>query len=231
MVMTNRTQFASSSEASAAALWLVPFSLLCAVYVFASPPTEAEIAACDAIVRVLLEVAGLWSLPAIGLAVAAGWAVGGAVPPQELRGSLRMGAIAVAAISVALPLLRLVVGPQLPTFVPLEEGARPGLLLGLGAGVVEEALFRLLLLPALFVLSSRVMRRNPAAVVAALATGILFALAHEIGPNATAFDPQHFAVRTILPGAAFSLVAIHLYWAIPVAGHCFAHVLLPLLFD
>ncbi len=65
-----------------------------------------------------------------------------------------------------------------------------------GAGVYEEVMFRLLLVPAAFLLFR--MFEFPArwaAVMSAIATSFIFALAHHVGPSADAFNLFTFSFR------------------------------------
>lgn len=66
----------------------------------------------------------------------------------------------------------------------------------IGAGVYEEVMFRLLLVPAA-ILVFRMFEFPPrwAAVMAAISTSFLFALAHHIGPAADAFNLFTFSFR------------------------------------
>lgn len=66
----------------------------------------------------------------------------------------------------------------------------------IGAGVYEEVMFRLLLVPIAF-LGFRMFEfpPRPAAVMAAISTGFLFALAHHVGPAADAFNLFTFSFR------------------------------------
>lgn len=105
---------------------------------------------------------------------------------------------------VGLPLLLVVAGPALPSFVPPEESALPGSALGLGAGVLEEAVFRLGVLAAVLLVLRRAMAARAAATVAVVLTALAFAASHELGPGAGAFDPYFFATRFIIPGCVMS---------------------------
>lgn len=66
----------------------------------------------------------------------------------------------------------------------------------IGAGVYEEVMFRLLLVPIAF-LGFRMFEFPPrwAAVMAAISTGFLFSLAHHVGPSADAFNLFTFSFR------------------------------------
>jgi hypothetical protein len=66
----------------------------------------------------------------------------------------------------------------------------------IGAGVYEEVMFRLLLVPAAY-LGFRMFEFPPrwAAAMAAVSTSFLFALAHHVGPSADAFNLFTFSFR------------------------------------
>lgn len=67
-----------------------------------------------------------------------------------------------------------------------------------GAGLYEEVLFRLLLLPALaFVLARAGAGRDAAVAWSALVTSVLFAAAHYVGPLGDSFELYSFTFRTV----------------------------------
>lgn len=128
-----------------------------------------------------------------------------------------------------MPLLRLLVGPALPDFVPPEESARAGMALGVAAGVLEEAVFRIALLAPLVLWLRRRATPRAAAAIAVGVSALAFALSHELGPGAGPFDPRFFAVRFLLPGCAMG--ALFLFRpAFLVSLHASAHVAIALLF-
>jgi len=142
---------------------------------------------------------------------------------RAVRGA---GAGALAAGLAALA-LRAIAGPELPAFVPPEEGAGPGMALGLSAGVIEETLFRLLLLPALL---DRTSALRGGRFLSIVITGLAFAGAHEVGPTAGVFSAEHFTARFLGPGIGLSLIFVYLGPPVAVIAHCTAHVALPFLF-
>ncbi|MCH2203472.1 MAG: CPBP family glutamic-type intramembrane protease [Fuerstiella sp.] len=89
----------------------------------------------------------------------------------------------------------------------------------IGAGVYEEVLFRLLLVPAAFGLFR--MMEFPArwaAVMAAISTSFVFALAHHIGPAADAFNLFTFSFRSAA-GVFFATVFFLRGFGITVGCH------------
>lgn len=88
-----------------------------------------------------------------------------------------------------------------------------------GAGVYEEVMFRLLLVPAAF-LFFRLFEfpRTMAAIMAALSTSFLFALAHHVGPQADAFHLFSFSFRAAA-GLFFASVFLLRGFGITVGCH------------
>jgi hypothetical protein len=203
-----------------AALLMQPFALYLIVLRWLAPPTAANWAHADPFLRLLpARIA-----PALGIAVAAAW-LWRAPPERALLGRAAGRALLGAALALlAVGGLRLFAGAHLPSFVPAEESAGPGLLLSMSAGFNEEQAFRLLLLPALLALLSRGMSRRAATVLAVVATGAAFALAH--GPAPATW----MATRFLIPGCLFSAVCLWLGPGFAVSAHLSAHLLLPLLF-
>ncbi len=95
-------------------------------------------------------------------------------------------------------------------FWPLAAGAGEGVLARLvafcGAGLYEEVLFRLLLLPAVAWLAAR-LGAGPfaAATWGVVGSSLLFSWAHYIGPLGDVFDPYSFSFR-FLAGVFFAVL-------------------------
>ena len=89
----------------------------------------------------------------------------------------------------------------------------------IGAGVYEEVMFRLLLVPAAF-LGFRMFEFpvNWAAAMAAISTSFLFALAHHVGPSADAFNLFAFSFRAAA-GLFFATVFLLRGFGITVGCH------------
>jgi hypothetical protein len=88
-----------------------------------------------------------------------------------------------------------------------------------GAGIYEEFLFRLCLLPLLFG-AIRLLRlpRSAALAVAIVADAALFAAAHYVGPGADAFDQFTFLFRSVA-GMYFALLCVSRGFGITVGAH------------
>lgn len=88
-----------------------------------------------------------------------------------------------------------------------------------GAGVYEEVMFRLLLVPlAFFVFRLFEFPRKWAAVMAAISTAFVFALAHHVGPAADAFNLFTFTFRAAA-GTFFAAVFFLRGFGITVGCH------------
>ena len=95
-------------------------------------------------------------------------------------------------------------------FWPLAAGVGEGILTRFvafcGAGLYEEVLFRLLLLPALAWCCRRLgAGPTSAAIQAVIGSSLLFSLAHYVGPLGDAFDPYSFTFR-FLAGGFFAVL-------------------------
>ena len=98
-------------------------------------------------------------------------------------------------------------------FWPLAAGAAEGFLSRFvafcGAGLYEEVLFRLLLMPALAWGLARLGATPAAAAVwAVFGSSLLFSIAHYVGPLGDAFDPYSFTFRFLAGGFFAVLFAI-----------------------
>ena len=90
----------------------------------------------------------------------------------------------------------------------------------IGAGVYEEVMFRLLMVPAAFLVFRMFEFPNKwAAAMAAISTSFLFALAHHVGPAADAFNLFTFSFRA---AAGLFFVTIFLLRGIGIAVGCHA---------
>jgi len=127
--------------------------------------------------------------------------------------------------------MRLAFGPTLPSFVPPEESARPGFTQGLAAGLFEEVLFRLMILPLSYRALLRRLSPRHAAPIAILVTSLAFAISHELGPGAAQFRVDHFITRFAFPGALMSAAYFVPGPAFIIAAHSTAHLLIPILFS
>ncbi len=217
-------------EVSAAALVFQVFVVLYIIFWVMIPPTPEQLAASDPLIQFVHVYSGLWGIPVLcALPAFAWWWV--QRPSQKLLfGAVQGSLVALGIVALGLPLLRLLGGPSLPDFIPPEESSRPGLLLGVGAGILEEAVFRLGVLSVLFLLFRKIFPPRWAAVFAIGLTGLAFALSHEIGPSVAPFDFAHFVVRLAIPGCAMSVLFFRPGPSFIVFLHSAAHIGIATLF-
>ena len=97
---------------------------------------------------------------------------------------------------------------------------RVAVVFSFGAGVYEEFVFRLLLVPlAIFVLRDGLgASKGGACVAAAILSGVLFALSHHVGPSAYQFNALGFAFRTFA-GALFAFFFLTRGFAVTSLTH------------
>lgn len=215
----------SREDTGAAAVVVIVFATLAAALAATVGYSAEQLARADPLVQV---VGGPW--PDIALALVIGVVALRVARPGRaaLARGLRFALAGAAAAALVVIALRVSVGPVLPSFIPAEESARPGIALGVTAGLVEEAVFRLLVLAGAYAILSRRIGPIPAALAAALITGLLFALSHEVTP--AAFDATHFTTRMLFPGLVMSVIYLRLSPAFIVTAHCAAHLMIPFAF-
>lgn len=216
-------------DVAVAAMALQPFGLLLGASFALRGLSPRQLDGADPLIR-LLGAAGVPGIVLAGFVLGAAWWSAVRPGPEAVRRGLRQGAAAVGVVTLGMAFARILIGPSLPAFLPPEESARPGLVGGLAAGVLEEAVFRLMALPALLVACASVRSLTRRFLVASLAVGVIFAISHEMGPGAERFALAHFVARLVFPGF---LMSIGCRWpgvTFVVSGHCAAHVLLPVFF-
>jgi membrane protease YdiL (CAAX protease family) len=136
---------------------------------------------------------------------------------------------------VGLWAISLALGPLLDVLgVPLQihnqtEPAMQDLVCFLGAGIYEEALFRLLLLSLLgFLFRLGDLPPRGADVLAILVSALIFAAAHHIGPAGEPFGGYVFLFRSIA-GIYFALLYQYRGFGIAVGAHAGYDVLVGVL--
>jgi membrane protease YdiL (CAAX protease family) len=98
-----------------------------------------------------------------------------------------------------------------------------------GAGIYEEVLFRLALLPpTMAVLKQSTLLRRWATLLAVLLTSLLFSAAHHAGPSGEPFDLFRFCFRT-LAGSIFAALFVQRGFGITVASHALYDLLVGVL--
>jgi hypothetical protein len=96
------------------------------------------------------------------------------------------------------------------------------------AGYVEEVVFRLILLPAVFALLVSRASPSTAAIATAAVVGLSFAVLHQLG--APDDSVAHFITRVVVPGAGMSLAFLLVGPSFVLVAHLAAHVAIPVLF-
>ena len=220
----------ADAKVSAAALVLLMFLSLWLALSWLVPATPAELRASDPLVQLIDALTGLWIVPIATLCICGWWLL--RAPPRrtDILEALSHTAWAVALVA-PLALIALSTGRHpLPPFVPQEESARAGLLLGVSAAIIEEAIFRLALLPLCCAFLKRQLSATGAWIGAIALTSLAFALSHEMGPGAGSVSIAHVAVRFLVPGCLMGALFVRPGPAFPVALHCAMHVIIPFLF-
>lgn len=202
----------------------------------------------DAWMRIALESAGLrfgFVLPGLVVVVLLVWHRI-AKHPWKVSGETLLGMF---AESLLFAFLLIVAGqlqnlafeklghPEIPLAVP--AATKPQGLIGgetaakaltyVGAGIYEEVLFRLCLLPACFGLF-RLLKLNTtwAALLAVICTSLLFSIAHHVGPTGEAFRLFPFTFR-LIAGLFFAALFVLRGFGITVGTHAAYDVLVGLL--
>ncbi len=154
------------------------------------------------------------------------WQIAPTVPLVMFAESAVLGLVLLIAGRLQAVLVHEALIPWQPdpatTYLPAAAIGGPllGRLLGFaGAGVYEEVLFRLLLLPGLVNCAAWLgARRHAPAVVAILLTSLIFSAAHYVGPHGEAFNPFSFSFRC-LAGAFFAVVFVYRGFGIAAGTH------------
>lgn len=226
--VTTSTELSRLADGAAvASAWALFFAALLVALAIVSPPSAAQRLAADPLLRVLEGRGGAWLVVAAAIAIFALLRRGN---PLRVQGARWAIAGAIAGLMATL-LVRALVGPRLPPFIPSEESARPGVTLGLSAGLLEEVVFRLTLLPGIALAAGRRMAGWGAVALAVIVTSALFSLSHELGPGGGVFDGRLMATRFVFPGVVMSILAVRVNMTFLVCAHCSAHLLIPLLFS
>ncbi len=192
----------------------------------------------DAWMRSLLETAGVpfgFVLPALVVVVLLGWHLCVKQPwkvsAETLLGMFAESLLFAFALIVAGQLQNLAFeklgNPEVPLAIGSPTAAQA--VTFVGAGIYEEVLFRLCLLPACFGMF-RLCQLNKtwAAILAVISTSLLFALAHHVGPTGEALRLFPFTFRT-LAGLFFAGLFVTRGFGITVGTHAAYDLLVGLL--
>ncbi|MEZ4268386.1 MAG: CPBP family intramembrane glutamic endopeptidase [Myxococcota bacterium] len=207
-----RAYLHSSSRPEGAALAVLPLLLVYGVgLLFASPEARSGV---DVISHALLDLFGLRTYVGV-LAIAALLVL--LVASLRLGGRLGSHALLVAPVAAEATLYGLVMGTLILDLMEWRGLLGPLLVdatwlehvvMSAGAGLCEETLFRLLLIPGLTLLLHRglAMPRVMALATAVVATSVAFAAAHLLGGEP--WDAFAFTYRTIAGGAFATLFLV-----------------------
>jgi Type II CAAX prenyl endopeptidase Rce1-like len=201
--------------------------------------TQAVRNGADVWLRQLLDVLGFgqyFILPALTVAVLLAWhhmtrerwRLSAVVPWAMLAECAVLGLVLLGLGRLQGLLVQALVGPRM---APLEvtaampwviagRAAMLGRVLGfVGAGVYEEMLFRLLLLPPVSVCAERLgVQRGVRIVSAVVLTSLVFSAAHYIGPHGEAWEAFSFWFR-FTAGAFFAVLFVYRGFGIAAGTH------------
>jgi len=217
-----------AAEIAAAAAIGGLFAIYLGIMAIAAPPTAAQRIAADPILDILGIDASILAVALAGIAAPAVWLLIARPKAAALRVAAGQALAGCAVAGLMLLALRGAYGPSLPDFIPSEESAAPGYTLSMAAGYGEEVLFRLVLVPLLYLGALRRAPRPLAIAATALLTGLAFALLHEAGGGAS--SAAYFVTRTLIPGAAMTAAFLVLGPGFVIGAHGAAHLFIPLLF-
>lgn len=217
-----------TGRSGAAALVLLAALGLWCGFAWWSSPTLAQVRCSDPLVQVMTSLTGLWIVPVLATAMVLAHLTGHSLRRSDVEAAAFAVVMGAGIVAGGL-LLANAVGPRpVPWFVPPEESACPGLFLGYTAALLEEAIFRMGVLPVVFALLGTRLARGRAAAIAVVVTGFAFALSHETG--AAGFNAAHAATRFLFPGCFMSALWLRPGPPYPVALHCALHVVIPSLY-
>ncbi len=211
-----------------AAVCFLPFLALLAVLFALGDASAAEFQRSDPLVRFFGYPATTVATLVGGIGLCLLWWRRRRPGFPAIRASMKWAVASSAAVALALAVTAAVHGPKIPSFIPPEESAEAGLLLGQTAGMFEEVVFRLLLLPLAISLLGRRLPYHTKTLVASLAIGILFAASHELA--GAPFQFRYFATRLLVPGFGMSLAFTRVHPAALLSAHATAHIVIALLF-
>lgn len=223
---TNR--FLEDTSASAYVALLFGFYTL--ILLLVTTPTEANWLHADPVMKIFPRTVTLWGILILSILLFVFWRSVKPMRPQAVPWTVKSALSGSAVSVVALVALRLAAGEELPAFVPPEESLKPGYLLGMSTGLVEELVMRVALTPLLFVVLRKRMGFHGAAFTTIVIAALCFVLWHEAGSGAGEFVFQHALTRFLVPGVIMGLAVFYISPIFLVALHCTTHIMIPLLF-
>jgi len=217
----------NQSLASASVTFLFFLVVLAALFLVETA-SDKEFLNSDPLVRFFGNPATTILTLALGFVSALYWIRKFEVNQQTMKVALLWAFAGIAFSASALVAIYLVNGPVIPAFIPPEESAQSGMLLGLSAGMFEEVVLRMMVLPFLLAFLCTKFSFNIAALLSALFIGVLFTLSHELAGDP--FNMRYFITRFLIPGFVMTLVFIRVHPAAMLSGHSASHILIALLF-
>ncbi len=208
----------------------IPFALYTLILVLTTTPTEAHWLYADPILKIFPKAITIWGILIFFSLLFFKWRSLKPLQPQAFFSSLKHILSGILVVALVLIIMRLITGPHMPTFIPAEESAKPGYLLGMAAGLVEELIFRLTLTPFLFFVLRKWLGLHWSVFITIIIVALSFALLHEVGSGAGPFISQHFITRFMIPGVVMGLAVFYISPIFVVTVHCAAHIMIPLLF-
>ena len=218
------------SDMSVAAHVAFLFGAYALVLLLTTTPTVDNWHYADPILKIFPNTVTLWGVPLLAASLLIVWRSVRPVQVAEMLTPLTAGIYGAATAIGLLLLIRGIVGDELPAFIPPEESTKPGYLLGMSAGLLEELVIRLTLTPVVFLVLRKRMEFHPAAVITILIAAFSFALWHEAGSLDEPFMISHFATRFMVPGVVMGLVTFYVNPIFLVSLHCTMHIVIPTLF-
>ncbi len=198
----------------------------------------------DVWLRQLLDLLGFgqyFLLPVLTIGVLIGWHHTTRQPWQIVPNVLLGMAAECLVLAIALVLIAQLQGALLAMFLPpqpdwpvhaamftgaLDAGGR--LISFVGAGIYEEVLFRLILLPlTVWGLKASGCTTRQSLIGAVIVTSVLFSAAHYVGPAGQPFDLSTFGFR-FLAGAFFAGLFVYRGFGIAAGSHALYDILVGL---
>jgi membrane protease YdiL (CAAX protease family) len=198
----------------------------------------------DVWLRQLLDLMGFgqyFLLPVLTVGILLGWHHAARQPWQIVPGVLYAMFAECLLLALALLIVARLQGAFLSMFLPAQSdwpvaasivsdtlGTAGRLVSFFGAGIYEEVLFRLMLLPLVaWVLRWAGCNSRQALVGAVVLTSLLFSAAHYIGPHGQPLDASTFLFRFVA-GAFFAALFVYRGFGIAAGSHAFYDILVGL---
>ncbi len=227
------------SDLSATIVFTQVFALYCVVLVLVSNPTSFQWTHADPILKFTPMKVSIWVviLTSMALAGVALWR--GHTKALLKNGPARQIIAGIVVAVVSTVVIRVIVGPSLPDFIPQEESAKPGFLLGMVAGYGEEVVFRMIMTPVFFYTFQKSLssiqddaRRIWISMIASIViVAFAFVIAHSLGDTSVTVPWSVFATRFLVPGIFMGFLYFYIGPGFVIFMHSTAHIMIPFLFD